>query len=60
MVESVVKHHKTKPNHFKLNSNSFGSVNYLIRPNYFIQKKEKYWYCITVYKTIKGYLAVAS
>jgi hypothetical protein len=39
------------------NSNSSGSVKYLIRPNYYTQIKEK-WYYINVYTTIKGYLAV--
>jgi len=41
------------------NFNSSGSVKYQIRPNYYTQIKEKNWYYIHVYTTIKGYLAVA-
>jgi len=41
------------------NSKSPGSVKYLIRPNYYIQIKEKKLYYINVYTTIKGYSVVA-
>jgi hypothetical protein len=41
------------------NSNSSGSVKYLISPNYYIQIKEKKPGTISnVYATIKGYLVV--